>query len=383
MDKIMYGMFVLTTKKEKGQSGCVINTIMQATVNPLQVVFTMNKKDYTHGLLMECKDFTASILTEDCPLELMRVFGFLSGREVEKFDLWKDYAAAPNGIYYLTKGTNSYLTGTVTQTVDLGSHTLFIADVHDDVDLNDHQSMTYEYYHRYLLPKMNGEAQEKDPGKTVWKCKICGHEEAVEVLPEGYTCPVCHHPAADFEKVSEVGTNPYAGTRTEENLRIAFAGESQARNKYTFFASVAKKEGYEQMAYLFQKTAENEKEHAKLWYKALGGIADTAKNLEEAADGEYYEWTDMYAEFAKVADEEGFHDLAEQFRGVAEVERHHEARYRDLLSNLANGEVFRKGSISIWECRNCGHIVVGTVAPDECPVCHHPQSYFELRAENY
>nr|MCR5273224.1 rubrerythrin family protein [Lachnospiraceae bacterium] len=178
-------------------------------------------------------------------------------------------------------------------------------------------------------------------------------------------------------------TNPYAGTQTEKNLETAFAGESQARNKYTYFASKAKKEGYEQIAALFLKTAENEKEHAKLWYKELYGIGTTAENLEVAANGENYEWTDMYDEFAKTADAEGFHELAEKFRGVAAIEKHHEERYRALLKNVETRQVFEKSEVKVWECRNCGHIVVGTKAPDVCPVCEHPQSYFEVHEENY
>ena len=177
--------------------------------------------------------------------------------------------------------------------------------------------------------------------------------------------------------------NKYAGTQTEKNLQTAFAGESQARNKYTYFASKAKKEGLEQIAALFQKTADNEKEHAKLWFKALGGINDTASNLKDAAAGENYEWTDMYDGFAKTAEEEGFPELAEQFRGVAAIEKHHEERYRALLHNIEAQQVFARSEVKIWECRNCGHIVVGTKAPAVCPVCAHPQSYFEVHEENY
>ena len=180
-----------------------------------------------------------------------------------------------------------------------------------------------------------------------------------------------------------MGTNKYAGTKTEKNLMEAFAGESQARNKYTYFASVAKKEGYEQIAALFLRTADNEKEHAKLWLKELKGIGDTAANLAAAADGENYEWTDMYEEFAKTAEEEGFKELAAKFRMVAAIEKHHEERYRALLKNVEMQEVFKKSEVKVWECRNCGHIVVGTQAPEVCPVCAHPQSYFEVNVENY
>lgn len=175
----------------------------------------------------------------------------------------------------------------------------------------------------------------------------------------------------------------YSGTQTEKNLLEAFAGESQARNKYTYFASKAKKEGYEQIAALFLKTAENEKEHAKLWFKELNGIGDTAENLAAAAEGENYEWTDMYSGFAKTAEEEGFTELAARFRLVAAIEKHHEERYRALLKNIETASVFEKSEVKAWECRNCGHIVVGTSAPQTCPACNHPQSYFEINAENY
>ena len=178
-------------------------------------------------------------------------------------------------------------------------------------------------------------------------------------------------------------TTKYSGTQTEKNLEAAFAGESQARNKYTYFASVAKKQGFEQIAELFQKTADNEKEHAKLWFKELNGIGDTAQNLGAAAEGENYEWTDMYAGFAKTAEEEGFPELAIKFRMVAEIEKRHEERYRALLKNVELAEVFAKSEVKVWECRNCGHIVVGTNAPELCPTCAHPQSYFEIHAENY
>ena len=175
----------------------------------------------------------------------------------------------------------------------------------------------------------------------------------------------------------------YSGTQTEKNLMAAFAGESQARNKYTYFSSVAKKEGYEQIAAIFLKTADNEKEHAKMWFKELNGIGDTAQNLEAAADGENYEWTDMYEDFAKTAEAEGFKELAAKFRLVAAIEKHHEERYRALLNNVELKQVFEKSEVKIWECRNCGHIIVGTKAPEICPTCNHPQSYFEISSEIY
>ena len=187
----------------------------------------------------------------------------------------------------------------------------------------------------------------------------------------------------DKEEKENDNMNKYQGTQTEKNLMEAFAGESQARNKYTYFSSVAKKEGYEQMAALFLKTAENEKEHAKMWFKELNGIGSTEENLKAAADGENYEWTDMYENFAKTAEEEGFPELAFKFRMVGTIEKHHEERYRALLKNIEMKEVFEKSEVKIWECRNCGHIIVGTKAPEMCPVCSHTKSYFEINAENY
>ncbi len=177
--------------------------------------------------------------------------------------------------------------------------------------------------------------------------------------------------------------NKYTGTQTLKNLETAFAGESQARNKYTYFASVAKKEGYEQIAEIFEKTANNEKEHAKMWFKELNGIGNTAENLQSAAEGENFEWTDMYKEFARVAKEEGFEDLAKKFLAVGQIEKRHEERYRQLLQNVETKAVFEKSEVKVWECRNCGHICVGTQAPLVCPVCNHPQSYFEVVNNNF
>ncbi|MDO4503090.1 MAG: rubrerythrin family protein [Coriobacteriia bacterium] len=177
--------------------------------------------------------------------------------------------------------------------------------------------------------------------------------------------------------------NKYAGTQTEKNLQEAFAGESMARNKYTYFASVAKKEGYEQIAAIFRQTADNEQYHAKMWFRELGMEGNTAANLADAAAGENYEWTDMYDGFAVTAEEEGFPELAEKFRQVAAIEKHHEERYRALLNNVETAAVFAKSEVKVWECRNCGHIVVGTEAPEECPVCAHPRAYFEIEAKNY
>ena len=232
------------------------------------------------------------------------------------------------------------------------------------------------------LPFNEPENKKEDTKMEKWKCPICGYVHEGP-LPEGFTCPVCKQPGSVFVKVEAAKSNPYAGTQTEKNLEAAFAGESQARNKYTYFASKAKKEGFEQIAALFLQTAENEKEHAKIWFKELNGIGSTAENLAAAADGENYEWTDMYEGFAVTAEKEGFTELAAKFRMVAAIEKHHEERYRALLRNVEAQEVFAKSEVKVWECRNCGHIVVGTKAPEICPVCAHPQSYFEIHAENY
>ncbi len=221
-------------------------------------------------------------------------------------------------------------------------------------------------------------------GMSKWKCKVCGYIYEGETLPADFTCPVCKQPASAFEKIEEPKSgSKYAGTQTEKNLEAAFAGESQARNKYTYFSSVAKKEGYEQIAALFLKTAENEKEHAKMWFKELNGLGNTAENLLHAAEGENYEWTDMYDGFAKTAEEEGFPELAAKFRLVAAIEKHPEERDRAQLHHVEAAPVFAKSGVKVWECRNCGHIVVGTAAPEICPTCAHPQSYFELNCENY
>ncbi len=217
-----------------------------------------------------------------------------------------------------------------------------------------------------------------------YKCTVCGlaFEIAEGVEP---VCPKCKVKGDKLEPLGEssISANKYAGTQTEKNLEAAFAGESMARNKYTYFASKAKKEGFEQISALFLKTADNEKEHAKMWFKELNGIGGTAENLAHAAEGENYEWTDMYAGFAKTAEEEGFPELAKKFRLVAAIEKHHEERYRALLKNVEMAEVFAKSEVKVWECRNCGHIVVGTNAPEVCPTCDHPQSYFEIHSENY
>lgn len=233
----------------------------------------------------------------------------------------------------------------------------------------------------------SGLIQRKDEKKmSKWKCKICGYIYEGETLPEDFTCPRCKQPASAFEKIEEAPAksgNKYAGTQTEKNLEAAFAGESQARNKYTYYSSVAQNEGYEQIAALFLKTAENEKAHARMWFEELGGLGNTTENLLHAAEGENYEWTDMYDGFAKTAEEEGFPELAAKFRLVAAIEKRHEERYHALLRNVETAQVFEKSEVKVWECRNCGHIVVGTAAPEVCPTCQYAKSYFEINCENY
>ena len=236
------------------------------------------------------------------------------------------------------------------------------------------------------IPCNEEEPKGEKKAMSKWKCKVCGYIYEGDELPNGFTCPVCKQPASSFEKIEEApvkAAGKYAGTQTEKNLEAAFAGESQARNKYTYYASVAQNEGYEQIAALFLKTAENEKSHAKMWFEELNGLGDTAENLLHAAEGENYEWTDMYDGFAKTAEAEGFPELAAKFRLVAAIEKHHEERYRALLRNVETAQVFEKSEIKVWECRNCGHIVVGPAAPEVCPTCLYAKSYFEINCENY
>ena len=383
---IQYGLFVITTQNGDRDNGCISNTVAQVTAQPNRISVALNKGNFTTELIQHSGRFTASILSEAADFELFKHFGFQSGRTVDKFADFTDCRRVNNGTFAITRGTNAFISAEVEQTIDLGTHMLFIGLVTEMETLSDIPSATYNYYQANIKPKPQPVGQTVE-GKTIWRCSICGYEYVGEELPDDFICPICKHPASDFVKVSAEAeasvANKYAGTKTEKNLEAAFAGESMARNKYTYYASVAKKNGYEQIAALFLKTAENEKEHAKLWFKQLGGVGTTAENLLHAAEGENSEWTDMYDTFAREADEEGFHELADQFRGVAAIEKRHEERYRALLHNVETAEVFQKSGVSVWECRNCGHIVVGTTAPDVCPVCSHPQAYFEINAENY
>ncbi len=415
---LSYGVFVLGAKENQKVNACITNTCMQVAADPTRIAISVLNKNYTCQMIKNSGFFALSILDKTVGFDLIKHFGFQSGKDVDKFSDF-DYKTDLNGCPYITNHVCSLLSCKVLSQEDLGTHTLFVAEILDASLLNSNSPVTYADYQNEIKPKQTISQTKKI---IAWRCKICGFIYEGSELPKDYICPLCGHPAEDFEPIyeetssvadsngqktetlaeksekisesenqntikntttEETKMNKYAGTQTEKNLQTAFAGESQARNKYTFFASTAKKEGFEQIAALFLKTADNEKEHAKMWFKELGGIGNTATNLEAAAEGENYEWTDMYDGFAKTADEEGFHELAQKFRAVAAIEKHHEERYRALLKNVEMKQVFEKSEVKIWECRNCGHIVVGTKAPEVCPVCNHPQSFFELNAENY
>lgn len=383
---VQYGLFVLSANDGTKDNACIINTVTQVTAAPItkdRISIAVNKSNYTHDIIAKTKKFTVSIISEAATFDLFKRFGFQSGRNVDKFAGFDKVQRTANGTLAITEGTNSFICADVIQQVELDTHSIFIAEVVDMEKFSNVPSTTYNFYQAHIKPKPAPVGKTAE-GKTIWRCRICGYEYVGDELPADFICPLCKHPSTDFEKIVPVEPkNKYAGTKTEKNLQEAFAGESQARNKYTYYASVAKKNGYEQIAALFLKTAENEKEHAKLWFKALGELGTVEENLLHAADGENFEWTDMYARMAREADEEGFHELAEQFRGVAAIEKHHEERYRKLLKNVEAQEVFKKAGVQVWECRNCGHIVIGTQAPDLCPVCKHPQAFFEVNAENY
>ena len=386
MFKIGYGLYVLTAKENGFDNGCIINTVSQVTSNPNRITVAVNKANKTHDMIIASGEFNVSVLSTSATFGIFKAFGFRSGKDADKFSDFKAVERSGNGLYYITDATNAYISAKVVNATDLGTHTLFLADVTDCEVLSDATSVTYDYYHKNIKPK----PEVKKMSKVYYRCKICGYIYEGDELPADFICPLCKHPASDFERVEAVEENDKGeknmnlkGTKTEKNLMAAFSGESEARNKYTYFASVAKKEGFEQISAIFTETANNEKEHAKMWFKALGALGDTAQNLLHAAEGENYEWTDMYATFAKEAEEEGFTELAEKFRMVAAIEKTHEERYRALLNNVEMQKVFEKAEETMWECRNCGHLVMGKKAPEVCPVCAHPQAYFEVRKENY
>ncbi len=388
MFTLSYGLFVLLTSHEEKSNGCITNTAIQVTSDPNKLSIALNKSNYTHDMIVSSGAFNISVLDITAPFSIFTHFGFASGRDTEKIKGYPDIDIAQNGIPYLTAHSNAYISCKVVDTVDLGTHTMFIADVTDAKTLSNTPSMTYAYYHANVKPKPKKEEQNI----IGWRCKICGYIYEGEELPEDFVCPICKHKASDFEKIENTKTTEKGditmdikGSKTEQNLMTAFAGESQAYTKYGYYASKAKKDGYVQIGNLFAETAANEKEHAKIWFKLLhgGAVPDTLDNLADAAAGENYEWTDMYATFAKEAKEEGFDDIARLFEEVGKIEKEHEERYRKLIANIENGLVFSRDGDKIWQCSNCGHIVIGKNAPDVCPVCSHPQSYFQIRAENY
>ena len=378
--KISYGLYALFAKSGQKDNACIINTLMQVTSSPDVICsISVSKSNLTHDMIAETGRFNVSVLDTSCPYSIFEELGMKSGRDGDKLSGIKT-ERLDNGILTLAEYSNAHMSFEVTRSVDMGTHTTFIAILTEAKTVSDIGSMTYSYYHSSVKPK------PKEKQKGGWRCVICGYVYEGEELPADFICPICKHGASDFEKIiTDKGekTMELKGTKTEQNLRDAFAGESQARNKYTYFASVAKKEGYQQIAAIFEETANNEKEHAKLWFKALSCLGDTAENLKSAAEGENYEWTTMYSDFAKDAEEEGFKELAAQFRMVAQIEKAHEERYLKLLNNVEMQKVFEKSEEIMWECRNCGHLVIGKKAPELCPVCKHPQAYFEVRKENY
>ena len=384
MFQLTYGLFVVTSAEEGRDNGCITNTVQQVTDTPNRISVAINKANLTHDFVLRSGKLNVSILSQGAAFDTFRHWGFQSGHQVDK-SIGIRLERSSNGLVYITEGANAYLSAEVEQSIDLGTHTLFIARVTDGAKLSDTPSTTYTYYQQHIKPKP---AAPKAETKKGWICTICGYIYEGEELPEDYICPLCKPPASDFKPLAPApapaeGARRYAGTQTEKNLHTAFAGESEARNKYTYFAEVAKSQGYEQLAELFLKTAANEQAHAKLWFTELGGIGDTAANLAAAADGENYEWTDMYAGFAETAEKEGFADLAAKFRLVAAIEKRHEERYRALLHNVETAQVFAKSTVKVWECRNCGHIVVGTQAPELCPTCLYAQSFFEIHCEDF
>ena len=406
---IACGLYVIATSLPDGNAGCVINTVMQVTETPLRVVVAVNRGNATADALKRAGRFTLSALDETTHFDTIKHFGFQSSRDVDKFANPPLRISFCDGLPRLAEQASAILTCEVCNITDLGTHILVLADIVGAEVASGRATLTYDYYQKHVKPKPASAPREK----TVWRCEICGFEIETDELPPDYICPLCGHGIDAFVKVEaqpavaniqlqcstqaqnnaqcvvdsvdtlaqsvqitatqpqtapranqgeETMTKSLKGTKTEANLQSAFAGESQARNKYTYYASQAKKDGFEQIAEIFLETAEN---------------------LLDAAQGENYEWTDMYATFAKEAREEGFDHIAKLFEMVGAIEKTHEDRYRKLLSNVEGQLVFSKNGDAIWQCRNCGHIVIGKQAPAVCPVCAHPQAYFQVKAENY
>lgn len=381
--KIGYGLYLLTAHENGRDNGCIINTLIQVTGSPCRVAITVCKENYTHEMVKRTGSFNVSVLTEDAGFDLFKRFGYQSGRDTDKFAGF-DAPRAGNGILYLDKNANAMFSCRTFQSIDLGTHTMFLAEVEDAVALTSAETVTYSYYQRRIKP-----APGKSPRKG-WRCPVCGYVYEGDELPEDFVCPICKHSGKDFIRIGGEETSSGSASspklensRTAANLASAFAGESSARSKYTFFAERARRDGYEQIAALFEQTAQNEQEHARLWFQALNGIKSTAENLLAAAGGEHEEWTRMYRDFAGTARAEGFDELAERFDAVAAIEKRHEARYRRLASNIELDEVWVKTGENRWECRNCGYVYLGAEAPGRCPVCGCARTFFEIEAQNY
>jgi len=380
--KLSYGLYLLTTECDGKDNGCIINTVMQVTSSNVCMV-SVSKQNHTNDMIMKSEKFNVSVLTNNTPFEVIEHFGFKSGKSEDKFADYKHVERSANGILYLAECVNAYLSFEVKESFDFGSHMVYKCEIVGGETISDAPSLTYDYYHRYIKPAPQAAA------KDGYRCIICGYVYEGDVLPDDYICPLCKHGASDFAKIKKeeriMSAPNLKGTKTEKNLQEAFAGESMARNKYTYFASKAKNEGYEQIAALFEETALNEREHAKIWFKLLcdGDIPATADNLAAAAKGENEEWTDMYKRMASEAKEEGFEHIAFLFEQVGNIEKDHEERYLKLLENMKNSQIFAKNEKSVWICRNCGYIADAQAAPGGCPVCVHPQAYFELRSVNY
>ena len=385
-----YGVYIVGTLDGSRPTGCVANSIMQVTSSPATIAISINHDNYTNGCIAKTGQFAFSILAETSDPALIGGFGFRSGKDIDKFD-GVDYELAES--MPVIKDSCGYVICKVIDKMETSTHTVFLGEViAGETYSGDKEAMTYAYYHKVVkgrapqnAPTYLPEEEETKVGTTNAKyvCQICGYVYDKDQLPEDFVCPICGATVDKFQK-EEINMAELKGSKTEANLQEAFSGESQARNKYTYYASKARKEGYVQIANIFEETAGNEKEHAEMWFKLLhDGVGTTIDNLKDAADGENYEWTDMYATFAKEARAEGFEDIAKSFEGVAEVEKVHEERYRKLADNIAKGIVFARDEEVVWKCGNCGHIQKGKDAPDVCPVCAHPQAYFEIKAYNY
>lgn len=400
--KLSYGLYIVSAKEGDKDNGCIVNTVMQTTAQPIRISTTISKDNYTHGIIMNTGKYNVSVLTQNTPMETIGRFGFQSGRDINKFD-GINYKRTENDIAYPTENITAFMSCKVVGTTDLGTHTMFIAEIENCEIVSDDEPLTYAYYHKVKKGNTPKAAPtfvktEENDITVGYKCTICGYIYKGDTLPADFICPICKRSASFFvkiennntainnEKIIEKGkiNMNLKGTKTEANLMAAFAGESQATNKYTYFASKATKDGYVQIANLFEETAGNEREHAKIWFKLLhDGIQSTEVNLKDAASGENYEWTEMYKGFAKEAKEEGFDEIARLFEGVADIEKEHETRYFTLLKNVQEGSVFKKTEVKIWKCFNCGHLHVSESAPEICPVCSHAKAFFEVKSENY